>query len=187
VPHPTLTTARLLLRPWRDEDLPAHAEMNADPRVMEFFPSTVARAESNARVARYREHFDRHGFGMWAVEVPGEAPFVGFVGLAHVPFESHFTPAVETGWRLAREHWGRGYATEAARAARGFAFGPLGLDQVVAFTAPANVRSRAVMERLGMAHDPGGEFHHPLVPREHPLSRCVLYRIARGAWEAKRR
>jgi ribosomal-protein-alanine N-acetyltransferase len=153
---------------------------------MEFFPSTLTREESDARVTRDREHFDRHGFGKWAIEVPGEAGFIGYVGLVFVPFEAHFTPCVEIGWRLAPPYWGRGYAREAAAAAFDFGFGPLGLDRIVAFTVPANVRSRRVMERLGMAHDPADDFDHPNVPRDHPLSRCVLYRIAREAWRTSR-
>ena len=185
--HPTLTTPRLLLRPWRDDDLPAYAAMNADPRVMEFFHSTFSRAQSDASAARIRDHFDRHGFGMWAVEVRGQAPFIGFVGLAHVPFESHFTPAVEAGWRLAADHWGRGYATEAARAALHFGFEQLNLDRIVAFAVPANVRSTRVMQRLGMTRDPASDFDHPRLPEDSPLRRHALYRIGREAWTESRR
>ena len=140
-----LTTDRLLLRRWRDDDREPFAALNADPVVMEFFPSTLTRAASDALVDRIEQHFDEHGFGLWAVEVTAGAPFIGFVGLSVVPFDAHFTPAVEVGWRLAREHWGRGYATEGARAALAFAFGDIGLAEVVSFTAVANRRSRAVM------------------------------------------
>src|SRR5438132_13206690 len=121
---------------------------------MEHFPSTQTRDESDAGVDRIEQHFDEHGFGLWAVEVVDGASFIGFVGLSVVPFDAHFTPAVEVGWRLAREHWGRGYATEGGRAALAFAFGDVGLAEVVSFTAVGNRRSVAVMERLGMPHGP---------------------------------
>jgi RimJ/RimL family protein N-acetyltransferase len=175
----TIRTARLELRPWRDEDRAPFAALNADPRVMEFFPKTLDRADSDAMAARLREHFDRHGFGLWAVEVPGVADFIGFVGLAVPRFEAHFTPCVEIGWRLAREHWGRGYATEAARAALAFGFRDLALDEIVSFTTTANLRSRAVMERIGMTRSPADDFDHPALPEGHPLRRHVLYRARR--------
>jgi RimJ/RimL family protein N-acetyltransferase len=146
---------------------------------MEHFPAPLTRAESDAMVDRIEAAFESNGFGLWAVEVLGGAPFIGFVGLAVPTFEAHFTPAVEVGWRLAREHWGRGYATEAARAALEFGFGSVGLDEIVSFTVPANVRSRTVMERLGMTHDPKDDFDHPRIPPGNPLRRHVLYRLQR--------
>jgi RimJ/RimL family protein N-acetyltransferase len=176
---PTLQTSRLLLRTWRDEDLAPFAAMNADPRVMEFFPRPLDRAESNAAVGRIREHFARHGFGLWAVEVPGVADFIGFVGLTIPRFEAHFTPCVEIGWRLAFEHWGRGYATEAALAVLAFGFDELALEEIVSFTTTANRRSCAVMERIGMTRSPEDDFDHPSVPEGHPLRRHVLYRVKR--------
>jgi RimJ/RimL family protein N-acetyltransferase len=182
----TITTARLRLRPWRDEDLPAFAALNADPRVMEHFPGTPGRAESDAMVARNRDHFAAHGFGFWAAEVPGRAAFVGFVGVAVPRFEAHFTPCVEIGWRLAAEHWGQGYATEAASAVLAHAFGPLGLEEVVSLTVPANRRSRRVTERLGMTRSPADDFEHPSLPEGHPLRPHVLYRLSRAAWLASR-
>lgn len=185
-PHVTLKTPRLLLRPWREEDLPAHAAMNADPRVMEHFPFVPTRQESDDRVSRLREHFDRHGFGMWAVEAPGVDEFVGTVGIIEVSFEAHFTPCIEIGWRLARKHWGKGYATEAAESAIEFGFETVGLNEIVAFTVPANVRSRRVMQRLGMTRAPEDDFNHPKVPSEHPLSRYVLYRISQNQWTGRR-
>jgi RimJ/RimL family protein N-acetyltransferase len=175
----TIQTPRLQLRPWRDEDLAPFAELNADPRVMEFFPKALDRPESDMAAARIREHFARHGFGLWAVEVPGVADFIGFVGLAIPRFEAHFTPCVEIGWRLAREQWGRGYATEAARAVLSFGFRDLGLDEIVSFTTMANRRSRAVMERIGMSRSPADDFDHPALPEGHPLRRHVLYRARR--------
>ncbi|GIU89942.1 MAG: hypothetical protein KatS3mg010_1041 [Acidimicrobiia bacterium] len=146
----TLRTERLVLRPWRESDRVPYAALNADPEVMRYFPSTLTQAESDASVDRIVDGFARRGFGLWAVEVAGGAPFVGFVGLDEPAWEAHFTPCVEVGWRLARAHWGKGYATEAARAAVAFGFDVLGLDEIVSFTVPANSASRAVMERLGM-------------------------------------
>ncbi len=178
-----LRTPRLLLRPWRDGDLPAFAALNADPEVRRWFPGTLTGAESDAQAVRLQAHVAAHGFGFWAVEAPGVAPFIGFVGLQRVAFAAPFTtpggPAVEAGWRLAREHWGRGYATEAARAALAHGFGPLGLAAVVAFAVPGNLASRRVMQRIGMTHDPAGDFDHPAVPEGHPLRRHVLHRARR--------
>ncbi len=173
-----LRTERLLLRQWRDADLRPFAELNADPVVMEHFPSTMTRERSDAFAARIREHLAEHGWGLWAVEVVGRLPFAGFVGLARPSFDAHFMPAVEVGWRLARGAWGNGYATEGARAALRYAFEELGLDDVVSFTSTANVRSQRVMERLGMTRDLADDFDHPGVddPRLRPH---VLYRAAR--------
>jgi ribosomal-protein-alanine N-acetyltransferase len=173
---PTLTTARLVLRPWRDDDRAPFAALNADPRVMEFFPAVLSRAQSDGLVARIRLHMETHGFGLWAVEAPGVAPFIGFVGLMTAPPALPFAPAVEVGWRLAREHWGRGYATEAARAAVEFGFGVLGLAEILSFTAERNRPSRAVMERLGMVH--AENFEHPSIPAGNALRPHVLYRLA---------
>ncbi len=180
--YPTLTTPRLLLRMWRDADLPAFAAMNADPQVMELFPELLERAESDALVRRIRAHFDEHGFGRWAVEVPGVAEFIGFVGLSVVDFRAAFTPAVEIGWRLATPHWGKGYATEAARAVLRFGFNQLRLDEIVSFTVPHNQRSRRVMERIGMTYIATDDFEHPRLPVGHPLRLLVLYRLSREAW-----
>jgi RimJ/RimL family protein N-acetyltransferase len=174
--NPILSTSRLVLRPWRDEDDEPFAAMNADPKVMEFFPKRLDRAESNAVAARIRDHFARHGFGLWAVEVPGLAPFAGFVGLSVPTFEAPFTPCVEVGWRLAAEHWGCGYATEGALAAFDYGFHELGLAEIVSFTVPANRRSIGVMERIGMVRNPDDDFDHPSLLQGHPLRRHVLYR-----------
>jgi ribosomal-protein-alanine N-acetyltransferase len=176
-----LSSGRLRLRRWRDEDRAPFAAMNADPRVMEFFPAPLSRAESDALVDRVEAHFDRHGFGAWAIEAPGVAPFVGFTGLSVPRFEAPFMPCVEIGWRLAVAHWGRGYATEAAQLALDYGFKTLGLAEIVSFTASMNFRSRAVMERLGLRRDPSGDFDHPALPEGHPLCRHVLYRLAAGA------
>ena len=176
----SLRTERLMLRAWRDDDLEPFAALNADPAVMEFFPATLTRAESDAAAARIRAELVERGFGLYALEVPGTAEFIGFTGLSVPRFEAAFIPCVEIGWRIARAHWGRGYATEAARAALADGFGRLGLDEVVAFTATGNQRSRRVMKRLGMRHDPADDFDHPNLPPGHRLRRHVLYRIRRA-------
>lgn len=176
-----LTTARLRLRSWRPEDLPHFAALNADPRVMEHFPKALTLQESQRQAAAIADQLQAHGFGFWAVEVPGVADFVGFVGLSIPTFEAHFTPCVEIGWRLAFEHWGRGYATEAARAAVECGFRLLGLEEIVAFTVPANWRSRRVMEQVGMTREAGDDFDHPRLPPGHPLRRHVLYRLRRSS------
>jgi RimJ/RimL family protein N-acetyltransferase len=167
-----LPTARLLLRPWRDDDVAIAAALSADPAVMEYL---VPRPDW---AARKRAHWERHGFGEWVVEIPGEASFIGAVGLETVSYEAHFTPAVEAAWRLARPYWGRGYATEAAKASLDYGFEKLGLEEIVAVTVPDNWRSRRVMERLGMTRTPEDDFDHPRVP-DGPLKRCVLYRLHR--------
>ena len=174
-----LQTDRLRLRRWLPADREPFAAMNADPRVTEYLPGPMSREESDTLVARIEDHFDRHGFGLWAVETRDAASFAGFIGLMVPRFEAHFTPCVEIGWRLGPEHWGRGYATEGARAALAFGFAELGLDQIVSFTVPANTRSRSVMEKIGMTYDPADDFDHPLLPEGHPLRRHVLYRIGR--------
>jgi RimJ/RimL family protein N-acetyltransferase len=173
----TLTTKRLLLRPWRDADRMPFAALNADARVMECFPRCLDRAESDAHADRIESHFARHGFGMWAVELPDIAPFIGFIGLSIPRFEAHFTPCVEIGWRLAHEYWGRGYASEGARRALAYGFDQLQLAEIVSFTARANLRSRAVMERIGMRRDASDDFDYPALPENHELRPHVLYRI----------
>jgi RimJ/RimL family protein N-acetyltransferase len=178
VSTPILRTERLLLREWRPEDREPFAALNADPRVMEFMPAALPRAQSDALARRSEAHFAARGYGPWAVEVPGVAPFIGFVGLVVPAFEAHFTPAIEVGWRLAAEHWGRGYATEAAVASARHAFETAGAEELVSFTTPENVRSRAVMERLGMTHDAADDFDHPRLAAGHLLRRHVLYRLA---------
>ena len=180
---PELRTERLLLRRWRDDDRERFAALNADAAVTEFLPAQLTRAESDAFVDRIEAGFEQNGFGLWAVEVPGDSPFVGFVGLSRPSFDAHFTPAVEVGWRLAAAHWGNGYATEGGRAALAFGFEVLALDEIVSFTVAANNRSRAVMERLGLSREPADEFDHPVLPLGSPLRAHVLYRIRREEWQ----
>jgi RimJ/RimL family protein N-acetyltransferase len=174
-----LKTQRLLLRRWRDSDREPFAVMNADPRVMQYFPSTLSREESDAMIERIEVGFRLNGFGLWAIEIAGVAPFVGFVGLSRPRFEAHFTPCVEVGWRIAAEHWNRGYATEAAETAVTFGFQTVSLHEIVSFTVPENVSSRRVMEKIGMTHNLDDDFDHPLLPAGHPLRRHVLYRLHR--------
>ena len=174
---PELRTDRLLLRGWRPDDRVALAQINADPRVMEFLGAPMTREQSDAMVDRIEAKFARQGFGFWAVEVPGVAPFIGFVGLNIPDFEASFMPAVEIGWRLGVGYWGCGYASEAAHAALDFGFNVVGLDEIVAFTTEHNVRSRSAMERIGMRRDPRNDFEHPTVPIDSPLRPHVLYRI----------
>jgi RimJ/RimL family protein N-acetyltransferase len=176
-----LRTDRLRLRRWRLEDREPFAAMNADPRVMEFLPALLTREESDAMMARIEARFEKSGYGLWAVEVVGGAPFAGYVGLSMPSFQAKFTPCVEIGWRFAFDHWGHGYATEGARAALAFGFDVVGLSEIVSFTVPDNVRSWRVMEKIGMMRDPNDDFDHPNLPAGHHLRKHVFYRIVRKA------
>jgi RimJ/RimL family protein N-acetyltransferase len=183
-PGPELETARLLLRRWREEDLTPMAAINADPEVMEHFPAGMSRTEVALLIARLEAGFERDGYGFWAVELREEGTLAGFVGISPVPQDIPLAPAVEVGWRLAREQWGKGIAHEAAAASLGHGFGALGLEEIVAYTTTANVRSRRLMERLGMRHDSSADFDHPRIPTDSPLLRHVVYRIRRSERES---
>ncbi len=173
-----LRTERLLLRQWRESDRVPFAAMHADPVVMEHFPSTLTADQSDEFVDRMTTHLDEHGWGLWATEVIDTGEFIGFIGLWPAGFDPfRAEELVEVGWRLTRSAWGNGYATEGARAALAYAFDVLELTEVVSFTSATNVRSRAVMERIGMTRDPAGDFDHPRLPEGHPLRPHVLYRI----------
>jgi RimJ/RimL family protein N-acetyltransferase len=178
-----LETPRLKLRRWLPSDLEPFAAINADPRVMEFLPTPLDRAASDAMVARMESHFDEHGFGLWCVEIKGGVPCAGFIGLSAPDFEMPFTPCVEIGWRLSPETWGKGYATEGAREVLRHGFETLGLEEILSWTTVANTRSRRVMEKLGMSHDPKDDFLHPCLPEGHPLRPHVLYRIKASGFE----
>lgn len=167
-----LRTPRLLLREWRDEDREPFGAMSADPEVLRYLP-----APDPDWVAWQRAHFAEHGFGQFAVELPGQASFIGVVGLNWVRWDLAFTPAVEAAWRLMPAYWGKGYALEAARAVLDDGFGRIGLDEIVAYTLPANRASWTVMQRLGMSRDPAEDFDHPRFPVGHPMCRHVLYRL----------
>jgi RimJ/RimL family protein N-acetyltransferase len=171
-------TARLRLRQWREADLAPFAALNADPRVMEFFPSTLEREASDAGVRRAQTHIAERGWGFWATQVRATGELIGFVGIQLTKPEMPFEPCVEIGWRLAYGHWGKGYASEAARGALQVGFEQLGLDEIVSFTALPNLRSRAVMERLGMRET--ATFEHPNVPEGSPLRTHCLYRLSRN-------
>lgn len=179
-----LTTDRLLLRHWRESDREPFAALNANPAVMEHFPAPMTRAQSDELADRIGPALAERGWGLWALEVRATGEFIGFTGLSVPRFEAHFVPAVEVGWRLAKGAWGNGYATEAARAALAYGFGPAGLDEIVSFTSAPNERSQQVMRRIGMTHDQADDFDHPSVPSGHRLQPHVLYRINRAQWEA---
>jgi len=152
--------------------------MNADPKVMEYFPAALSVSESDSFIDRIEQHFDHHGFGLWAVELLEAASFIGFAGLWPASFDAHFTPAVEVGWRIDHRFWGCGYAPEAARSVVSDGFDRLGLLEIVSFTAAINIRSRRVMEKLGMQHEESDDFDHPSVDLASPLRRHVLYRLS---------
>lgn len=176
---PTILTPRLQLRAWRDSDIEPWIAMGADERVMEFFPGTYDRAKAISVAALIRAALDANGYGWWVLEPKTGPPFGGVVALQDVPFEAPFTPAIEVGWRLPYELWGKGYATEGARAALDFAFERLGVREVVAMTSALNLRSQRVMERLGMTREPADDFDHPRIEAGNRLQRHVLYRLKR--------
>ena len=177
-----IDTLRLRLRPWWDDDFAHMADIHADPEMMELLGGPMDRAASDAWIARQMLHYGREGYCFWAVEAcGGVAPLIGAVGLIKLRPEMPMAPAVEIGWRIGRKFWGHGYATEAARAAIADGFDNIGVPEIVAFTVPHNVRSRAVMEKLGMQRDPADDFDHPRIAEGSPLRRHVLYRLAAPA------
>ncbi|MBT3012465.1 MAG: GNAT family N-acetyltransferase [Candidatus Thiodiazotropha sp. (ex Lucina pensylvanica)] len=179
-----LETDRLILRQWRDEDYMPFARINADPRVMEFFPQPLSRIESDDLAKRCRDLIDGRGWGFWAVELRGRGEFIGIVGLNKPQHRLPCSPCVEIGWRLSYAHWGMGYATEAGSTVLRFAFEVLDLNEVVAFTTVMNKRSREVMQRIGMLNTQR-DFDHPALGIGHPLSRHVLYSISGGGWKER--
>jgi 3-dehydroquinate dehydratase / shikimate dehydrogenase len=178
----TIKTERLILRPWKKEDIEPLARMNADPRTMKFQLASLTPEESLARWKVYLQHINDHGWGLWAVSVPGVSDFIGWIGLWPIGFDAHFTPAIEVGWRLLPEFWGEGYATEGATASLQYGFENLKLDEIVSITVPANLRSIRVMQKLGMHTDPADDFNHPKLSEGHPLRRHVLYRLEKNEW-----
>jgi len=177
-----LETNRLILRRWKSQDLGPFRKLNADPRVMEFYPETLLHEQSDKLVEAAERHFEQQGYGLFAAQLKESEELIGFVGLQNVPFKAHFTPAIELGYRIAYEHWNKGYATEAGQAVLTFAFSNLGLSEVVAMTYKHNLRSRRVMEKLNMTYDPNDDFDNP-----HPklcntwLVPHVLFRIKKFA------
>lgn len=180
--HPA-ATARLRLRPWLPSDRLPFQQMNADQRVMAYFPAILNAAESDALAERICQHQDKHGFGLWAIELRSSATFIGFTGLAIPQWTMPFTPCVEIAWRLAHAYWGQGYATEAANAALAFGFAQLQLAEILSLTAAVNLRSQALMQRLGMQHCPQDDFLHPALADTHTLAPHVLYRLSREAYQ----
>lgn len=182
----TIKTKRLILRPWQEADLEPFAALNADSRVMEYFPSTLSREESEQMMKRMQAKIEDRGWGWWAASLAVDGKFIGFIGMNDVPqatFPAHFTPAVEVGWRLAHPFWGKGYATEGAQACLKYGFETLNLEEIVSFTAVQNMRSRAVMKRIGMHHNPKDDFDHPKLSEGHWLRRHILYRLKKNEWE----
>jgi ribosomal-protein-alanine N-acetyltransferase len=180
----SLETERLRLRRWRADDSDAFAALNADPRVMAFFPAPLSRAESAFMLERIEAGFERDGFGIWALETRADETFLGFTGLSTVPFAAHFVPAVEVGWRLLPTAWGHGYATEAAAASLDYGFTDAGLAEIVSLASATNERSIAVMQRLSMQRDPSEDFEHPLLDAGHHLAPHVLYRLTAEQWQS---
>lgn len=183
---PTLRGARVLLRPWRDSDRAPFARLNADPAARLYFPTIATAEQSNLEADRIAEHFEREGFGLWALEIPGVTEFAGFVGLMRPSYEAHFTPCVEVGWRLLPDYWRRGYASEAAELALAYGFEVLGLDEIVSLTTVTNQPSRRVMDRIGLRRDPADDFDHPRIAEGHPLRPHVLYRLSRADWQQRK-
>lgn len=173
-----IETERLILRPWKEEDLLPFSQMVADPLVMEYFPNTLSFSEAEAFIQTLKERFAKNGFSFFATELKSSHEFIGFIGLNIPSYVTPFSPFVEIGWRIASQHWNKGYATEGAKAALDFGFTKLKLKEIVSFTAKENMKSRRIMEKIGMILDEQGEFNHPLLPLGHSLSRHVLYRIS---------
>ena len=182
----TIETERLYLRQWQASDFATFAEMNADPEVMQYFPKLLTPRVSDIIANKCQQLIADNGWGLWAVSLKvdeeNSGDFIGFVGLNDTHANMSFAPAVEIAWRLSKEHWGQGYATEAARTSLNFAFTELGLEEVVSFTAVINKRSQLIMQRIGMT-DTQDNFYHPALKSTHPLAEHVLYKISRQQWQ----
>lgn len=172
-----IETKRLILRTWNKEDAEAYFQINQDPKVIEFLRGPLTMEQVNDFIPAANSHQAKHGYTLWAVELKKTGEFIGFIGLNHLDFASHFTPTVEVGWRLGSQYWGHGYATEGAMASLDYGFKKCALKEIVSFTAPTNMRSIRVMEKIGLKRDINGDFAHPKLPIEHPLSRQILYRL----------
>lgn len=170
-----LETERLIMREWRDDDLPAFAAMNADPEVMRYFPSLQTRSESNGLVDRITEHFKEHGFGLWALEEKESQSFIGFTGFLASPIKFISNDEIEVGWRMARAFWRRGFALEAATACIEWFWTNTNRSRIISYTSKINEPSRLLMDKLGLEHQPGLAFDHPKIPQNHPLCRHVVY------------
>lgn len=183
----TLETDRLILREWKKEDRQPFARMNGDPMIMEYMPRALDEKASNKLADRFAEHFEKHGYGLYACERKEDGAFMGFVGLDNVSIDVPFAPAVEIAWRLDYEYWGKGYATEAARRVLDHAFGELKLKEIVAFSVHDNTRAIQIMEKLGMSRDMKGDFDYPALRKGHPLGAFVLYRLSRKDYLAHKK
>ena len=180
-----IETPRLILRQWKKEDRPLFAKINADSDVMEFYPSILEKKESDEFAQKLESLITKRGWGLWAVETKDEKKFIGFVGLHKPTYDLPIKSCVEIGWRLAKEYWGNGFATEAANAALDIAFGKLNLPEVYSFTSIINKKSKAVMERLGMVNT-NKNFNHPMLPENSQLSEHYLYKIDHLSWKKLR-
>lgn len=180
-----ISSKRILLREWRDSDIAPFIMMNADKKVMEHFPRVLTERETEEMITRIKNHFQHHKFGLWAAESKETEEFMGFIGLSTPSFSAHFTPCVEIGWRLALPYWGKGLATEGAKAVLEYGFDQLDLKEIVSFTTITNLRSQRVMEKIGMSHQAIDDFNHPNLPLTHVLSRHVLYRLSQEQWQIR--
>ena len=174
-----IETNRLILRTWEEKDIDAMVAIDQDPKVCEFLPGIGNRDATEAGIRRIIQHYEQHGFCLYAVELKSTHTFIGWIGLSIPSFEAHFTPAVEIGWRLDSQYWNQGFATEGAKAVLHYAFTKLNLNEIVSFTVVNNKASRRVMEKIGLHHDPDGDFDHPKLHISHPLCRHVLYRLSK--------
>lgn len=185
MPAPILKTKRLLLRHWKKTDLPIFAKMNSDPKVMEFFQSLLTRKESDDLTKKIQKELNEKNYGLWAVELPGITPFIGFIGLHYPNFKAKFTPCIEIGWRLDSNYWNKGYATEGAKKALEYGFSVLNLNEIVSFTSHLNHKSIKVMQKLNMKSNPKETFIYPKIPKDSPLNPFVLYRIKKNEYSVK--
>lgn len=174
-----IQTERLILRLWKPEDVQPYYEINQDLEVVRYLRGPLTMEQVQDFIVAANAHYDRHGYTVWAVELKETGELIGFIGLNYVDWKALFTPAVEIAWRLGSQFWGSGYATEGARAVLEYGFMVLGLKKIVAFTVPANVRSIRVMEKIGLQRDKNGDFNHPKLSLDHPLSYHVLYKLTR--------
>ncbi|KTC64957.1 acetyltransferase (plasmid) [Legionella adelaidensis] len=174
-----IKTSRLILRPWQQSDVEPYFLINQDTRVIEFLPGSISKEQINDFMQYQNQQLKNRGYMLWAAELPDTRELIGFIGLNYFDKPAHFSPAVEIGWRLGSQYWGNGYATEGALACLDYGFNQLGINEIVAFTVPDNLRSRKVMEKIGMVQDIEGSFAHPKLPVDHRLSKHVLYRIHR--------
>lgn len=174
-----IETERLLLRTWKKEDARAYFQINQDPKVIEFLRGSLTIEQVNDFIPAANSHNDKHGYTLWATELKESGELMGFIGLNYIDWASYFTPAVEIGWRLGSQYWGKGYATEGAKASLDYGFKKCGLKEIVSFTVPTNTPSIRVIEKIGLKRDINGDFAHPKLPTDHPLSLQILYRLTK--------